>query len=378
MTPNGPMQSTEAKLFERLKELTCLYHICQIASRPETPVPKLLQEVAELLPPAWQHPEVAGARITLDGQEYATAGFRSGPHSQSAVVVISGVERGRIEVVYIEDRPRRDEGPFLVEERRLLNAAARHLAMIVARREAEQAKAELQSQLLQADRLATIGLFAAGVAHDLNQPLGNIIGFAQLARKCEGLPEPAAQDLAKIEAASLHAREILSKVLEFARPVPLQKTLLRPNRVVCDVLHLFESRCGRTGVTLRQALAAGLPDVSADATQLNQVLINLTSNALQAMPDGGTLRIETQLDGDHVLLAVEDTGVGMGAEVLDCIFEPFFSTKTPDQGTGLGLQLVRQIVTSHGGRVDVTSQPGRGTRFEVRLPAAGRAQGGQE
>jgi signal transduction histidine kinase len=332
-----------------------------------------LQGIVGLLPPAWQYPEIACARIILDAQAYTTPGFKDGPHSQAADILVSGTRRGVVEVLYRRDGPEFAGGPFLKEEQTLMDTVAREVALIVERREAEDYKSRLQDQLRHADRLATIGQLAAGVAHELNEPLGNILGFAQLARKDPRLPKRPAKDLEKIVSASLYAREVIHKLLIFARQMPPVKTKVNLNQVVEEGLYFLESRCAKAGIELLRALEPRLPEISADPSQLNQVLVNLMVNAIQAMPQGGRLTIQTLAGPDHVSLIVTDTGIGMTEEVREKIFTPFFTTKDVDQGTGLGLAVVDGIVTSHSGSIRVESRPGEGARFEIQLPLRGPA-----
>ncbi len=362
--------SSKAALTERVKELTCLYGMAQIASQPDMSLEEIIQGIVELLPPAWQYPEIAFARIILDGISYTTQGFCECRQKQTAKIIVEGMPRGIVELVYVEEKPDLDEGPFLKEERNLIDAVARQVASVVERRQAEQDKLKLHNQLLHADRLATIGMLAAGVAHELNEPLGNILGFAQLAKKCPGIPVSAEDDIGKIEAASLHAREIIQKLLVFARQAPPQKTHVNLNQVVEDGLYFFEARCAREGIELIRLLSPDLPEITADPGQLNQLLVNLVVNALQSMPGAGKITVQTQFCDHKVLLSVEDTGTGMSKEVLDKIFIPFFTTKDVGHGTGLGLPVVYGIVTAHGGSTNVKSEPGYGTRFEIQLPVA--------
>jgi len=364
-------QAVEAALRERVKELTCLYGIAQIAGRPEISLEEFLRGIVELLPPAWQYPEITFARIVLDGHSYSTPGFRACRQKQTADIVVSGARRGVVEVDYAKEKPELDEGPFLKEERNLIDAVARQVALIIERRQAEEDKAKLEGQLRHADRLATIGLLAAGVAHELNEPLGNILGFAQLARKCQRLPESAKQDIEKIESASLHAREVIKKLLVFARQMPPEKTRVNLDQVVEEALDFVGARCAEAGIEVECSLSRDLPEITADPAQLNQVLVNLVVNALQAMPEGGKLTVRTRACENDVSLIVEDTGVGMSEEALERIFVPFFTTKDVGEGTGLGLPVVHGIVTSHGGSIEVESKLGRGTRFEIRLPVEG-------
>jgi two-component system NtrC family sensor kinase len=362
--------STKAALAERVKELTCLYGIAQIAGQPGLSLEEIIQRIAGLLPPAWQYPEIAFARITLDEISYTTPGFRECRQKQMAKIIVGGVPRGIVELVYVEEKPDLDEGPFLKEERNLIDAVARQVALVIERRQAEEDKMKLHNQLLHADRLATLGMLAAGVAHELNEPLGNILGFAQLAKKRPDIPASAKQDIGKIEDASLHAREIIQKLLVFARQAPPEKRQVDLNQMVKEGLYFLEARCAKEGIELIRLLSPDLPEIKADPAQLNQLLVNLVVNALQSMPGAGKITIQTRFYDHNVYLIVEDTGTGMSKEVLDKIFIPFFTTKDVGYGTGLGLPVVYGIVTAHGGSINVKSESGCGTRFEVQLPVA--------
>jgi two-component system NtrC family sensor kinase len=363
-----PSDETERALRERVKELSCLYRINQVFETFAGSPHEAFQRIVELIPPAWQYPEIASARIVVQGRPYQTPDFEEGGPRQAAEVVSGGQCKGIVEVVYREKRPPRDEGPFLKEERSLLEAIARQMAVIVEHQEAEEERASLQKQLMRADRLATIGQLAAGVAHELNEPLSSILGFAQLVKKNPGLPDETAHDIQKIVAASLHAREIIRKLLLFARQTPTRREPTDLNTVVSDALGLFEHRFKQEGVELVCSLCPKAPEITADASQLTQVVVNLVVNALQAMPEGGRLTVETDAQDGHVFCIVEDTGVGMTEDILDRLFVPFFTTKEVNQGTGLGLPVVHGIVTSHGGTIEVKSKPGVGTRFTIRLP----------
>lgn len=176
------------------------------------------------------------------------------------------------------------------------------------------------------------------------------------------------EDLLKIESASLHAREIIKNLMAFTRQIPTSKTPANLNQTVEEGLFFIESRCAKSGVELKRTLAPDMPEIAADPAQLNQVLVNLAVNALHAMPEGGTLTIETYADDEYVFLVVEDTGEGMSKEILDQVFIPFFTTKDIGQGTGLGLPVVHGIVSSHGGSIEIKSEVGRGSRFEIKLP----------
>jgi signal transduction histidine kinase len=356
---------------ERVKELTCLYGIAKVAETHMRPLPDLLAEIACLLPPGWQYPDRCAACIRLDGVPYATPDFRECEPRQVAGIVVDGEERGTVEVVYLEPQPQMHEGPFLAEERNLINEVARQISLIVEGRRAEGQRARLREQLYHADRLATLGKLTAGVAHELNEPLGSILGFAQLAREAQGLPGQVADDLDKIVKAALHVREIIKKLMFFGRQTPPRMTSVDLNEAIREALSLMEPRAASQRVRVVQRLDPQSPLVIADPGQILQVLVNLMVNAIQAMPDGGDLTLSTRIGDEAVFLSVEDSGTGMSEEILKQIFVPFFTTKEVGQGTGLGLSVAHGIVTAHGGTISVVSEPGSGSKFEVRLPAAG-------
>ncbi len=361
-------RTAQVALRERIKELTCLYGIARLSAQSNIALEEILQRIADILPPSWLYPEIASGKIVLDEHSFTTKGFQEGRHKQSADIIVGGKGRGLVQVTYSEDKPELDEGPFLSEERSLIDTIAREIALIIERRQAEDEKAKLQNQLMHADRLATIGQLAAGVAHELNEPLGNILGFAQLINKSAKLPQKTIQDIEKIVNASLHAREIVKKLMIFAHQMPPHKTQVDLNQVVEEGLYFFESRCVKEGIELVRLLLPDLPKITADPGQLHQVLVNLVVNALQVMPKGGILTVQTLVGQDHVSLIVEDTGSGMSDEVMKQIFNPFFTTKEVGEGTGLGLSVVHGIVTSHRGTIKVESKVGRGSRFEIQLP----------
>lgn len=356
-------------LQERVKELSCLYAIANLLDAREKPLETLLDEVVRVIPPAWLHEDVAEARIVFDGRSHETPGFDQGHQAQSAPLLVDGKERGALEVAYTEAMPEMDEGPFLQEERTLLDTIARELSLRIERWLFETEQREMREQMRNSNRLAMIGQLAAAVAHEINEPLTSILGFAQLAAKCPDLPAQASRDVERIVATSLHAREVVRKLLMFGRKMPRTEARLDVNRIVREAIGFFEHRLARAGIDLELDLPGETGEVQGDAAQLRQVAANLFLNAMQATAGGGRITVRTAREGGDVLLAVEDTGCGMTAEVLDRIFIPFFTTKEPHQGTGLGLTVVLDIVKGLGGTVGVESSPGRGSRFVVRLPA---------
>ena len=366
---------TQLALRERIKELTCLYGIAKLAGNADVPLPDVLGSAVDLLPPGWLYPESTSARVVIDDQEFLSRDYRGGCDKLRSDIVVDTRVRGFVEVAYADKKPDLVEGPFLQEERHLIDVVAKELSLIIDQHGAEAERKELQEQLRHADRLATIGQLSAGIAHELNEPLGGILGFAQLAQKASNVPKQVQEDLSKIVAAALHAREVIKKLMLFARQSDPGKGWVDLNMLVSDGLYFLESRCEKAGVELVRHIQDNLPEIAADPGQIYQVLINLSVNAIQAMPKGGRLTISTALRDSTIELEVQDTGVGMTEELQRQIFLPFFTTKDVGEGTGLGLSVVQGIVTAHGGTISAESTKGAGTIFTVRLPAKGTAGG---
>lgn len=360
-------QRIQAALNERVKELTCMYGIAQ-ASKNNTSIDTIMQSVIELLPPAWQFPSITTARIILGEQIFTSRDFIEGPHKQMTNIMVNGIHYGTVEVFYRENRTTIEEGPFLKEERVLLDNIAHALSIIIEQKHNEEHNAQLQKQVLHADRLATIGQLAAGVAHELNEPLANILGYAQLSKKEHKIPQTVKGDLEKIEKASLHAREIVRKLMFFAKQVPSKKVPTNINRIIKEGIYLIESRCIKSNITLDIDLEDTIPDFNADPSQVMQVLINLLVNSIQAMQKHGTLVITTRMVNNTIILRIKDTGPGIDDTIKDKIFLPFFTTKNINEGTGLGLSVVHGIVVAHNGAIDVDSVKGQGTVFTITFP----------
>ena len=357
------------ELVERNKELICLYGIAQSMGNPELSFRLKIEKILEFIPQAFQFSHIAAAEIELDDHRFLCPGFKCGEIvcSLSERVFVSGQQRGEVQVVYYcEEIGADDESPeFLVEERNLLRTISRQLALFVRANDADDRKAELQVQLHHADRLSKIGQLSAGIAHEMNTPLGNILGFAQLAAKAQGLPEQVSSDLERIIKSTLYAREIIKKLMLFSRQFIPRQIRIDLNTVVEESLAFIEPICIRDSLQVVRKLDPLPCNIMADPSQMNQVLMNLIMNAIHAMPGGGHVTIETRRDDANIYLVVEDTGTGMDPETIDQIFLPFFTTKEVDQGTGLGLSVVHGIIQTHGASITVSSQKGKGSKFTI-------------
>jgi len=235
-----------------------------------------------------------------------------------------------------------------------------------------EAQRSAENRLIQAAKLAAVGEMAAGIAHELNNPLTSVTGFAELA--LEGMPEGSEThtDLEMVLREALRARDVVRRLLDFARQSESTRARASLNNVIEDVVALSRHLIHTSAVELSLDLEEELPWTSVDVNQMKQVLLNLVHNALQAMPDGGEMEIKTETASRHhrdwVVVSVRDTGVGIPQLEQARIFEPFYTTKGNQGGTGLGLSVTYGIVTDHGGQIDVESQPGAGSKFTVWLP----------
>ncbi len=232
---------------------------------------------------------------------------------------------------------------------------------------------QTQLQLLQSAKLATIGELAAFIAHEINNPLTSVLGYASLILSETAATDPKRADLEVIEKEALRARAIVRDLLGYARQTESSMEQTPVNAALESVIPLAKRRAEMCQVAITSKLDPGLPPILADVNQLKQVFINILNNAIDAMPQGGEVEVSTRsINGDglgpRVEIAFQDHGVGIPSDQLSKIFDPFFTTKEAGKGTGLGLPITKRIVERHGGSIEVTSEEGLGTRFTIKLP----------
>ncbi|HUT88056.1 MAG TPA: cache domain-containing protein [Thermoguttaceae bacterium] len=249
------------------------------------------------------------------------------------------------------------------------------MADAIAERE-EQLRTATRQQIGQSEKLASIGRLAAGVAHEINNPLTGVLTFAHLLKEDETIGEEGKRDLDLIIQETTRVAEIVRGLLDFARERPTAKEQLDVNEIIRRTLRLLGNQGAFRRIVIVEDLDEGLPPVDGDVNQLQQILLNLSLNACEAMRNGGTLLVGSSAENGCVLVKVTDTGCGIKREHLDQIFEPFFSTKPVGKGTGLGLSVSYGIVQQHGGALEVETEEGKGTTFTVVLPSAKDRQSG--
>ncbi len=347
---------------------------------------------SHLIPVGYRHPINAGliGHVARTGQTYVTNNVETDPYFSRTYATDTGAElvvplkrEGRVIGVLNLEKP--EGGRFLESEIMAMEtlagqvASALENAYLYARtrqtvqelsESIEQLK-QTQMQLVQSAKLAAVGQLAAGVAHEINNPLTTISGFSELILGELPTESPLRNDLTMIRRESQRARDVVRRLLDFARQSGPHSEPADLNDVVRETVILMKNAAITKSVNVLELYAADLPWVRMDVNQIKQVVLNLLNNAVQAMPRGGTLTVATErydLEAPGVRLRLADTGVGIPRENLDRIFEPFFTTKPPGEGTGLGLALSYSIVSDHGGKIEVNSVVNKGTTFVVWLP----------
>ncbi len=239
-------------------------------------------------------------------------------------------------------------------------------------------RVELESQLSQADKLSSVGLLAAGVAHEVNTPLAVISSYAQmLSKQLQGDSQRGAL-LEKITRQTFRASEIVNNLLNFSRTSGTEFSEVNVNKIIADTLALLEHQFKTTKIRVQDELAEDLPLINGNAGRLQQVFLNLFLNARDAMPNGGTLRVTT-CNGEGISVVISDTGTGIAQEHIQRIYDPFFTTKAApregqqNRGTGLGLSVTYGIIQEHAGKIRVESRPGEGTTFYLDFPLTRKA-----
>jgi len=369
MNKDNEQCQVDCDLVEKNRILKCQYKIAQIAFEDWRLFDKALQAITDLVPHGFESPEDIAAAVQLEDKTFQTPGFKLSKYRCSKEIIINSKVVGRLEVGYLtaDESSSRGSVVYSPGQKDLIQTAARKVAFVIEQTETEEKKQKLEEQLRHADRLATIGQLAAGIAHELNNPLGDILGYAQLASDQQELPEQTYQDLYRIIKSTLYAREVIKKILLFSRQSVPHEGKTNLNSLIREWVDFFMFRCKKSSIEMKLQMDRSLPDIAGDASQITQVIVNLVVNAIHAMPEGGRLTIKTVNETDGVSLEVMDTGIGIEADIRDKVFLPFFTTKDVDQGTGLGLAVVYGIVQEHDGVITLSSTVGEGTCFNVKF-----------
>ncbi len=222
----------------------------------------------------------------------------------------------------------------------------------------------------QSEKLASLGKLAAGIAHEINNPLGGVLIYSHLLLEDTDKNSPHYENLKKVVKETSRCKDIVKGLLEFARPKEPEMSLVNINEIVERSLSIMERQALFQNIKIKKSYVSNLPKIVADSAQLQQVFVNIIINAAEAMEGNGTLALSTSLNGDGTCIEVKfsDTGHGIMEEDKKRLFEPFFTTKEVGKGTGLGLAISYSIIQKHHGTIEVKSELGKGSTFTVKLP----------
>ena len=367
-------------LRERVKDLRLLHAAARLLQSTRPFDRTVLEELVMMMPPAWLHQDCCEARITYRDIHVSTPDWRDTPWRLTATFTTSE-SKGTVEVVYLTAQPPAIEGVFLAEERALIDSIAEMLGAYLEHDFAERQRNRLEAQLRQSQKMQALGTLAGGIAHDFNNLLTAIGANTDLALIDPDVTPSVKECLTEVHNAHARARDLVQRIVLFSRRQESQREPVVLTTVVDEAVRLLRASLPpMIDITFRAA--PNLPHVLADASQMHQLIMNLGTNAGQAMPDGGTLTITLDVvaigygaaspasdlhPGPHVSVSVADTGTGISPEIRHRLFEPFFTTKGV-AGTGLGLSVVHGIVADHGGAITVESETGHGTTFRVYFP----------
>ncbi|MGD8471475.1 MAG: ATP-binding protein [Desulfobacteraceae bacterium] len=489
------LQQSMDEVGERIKELNCLFEISRLMERRGLTLKETLQGIVELLPPAWKHPEITCAKIITEGQEFSTENFKETPWSLNQDIVLKDEIVGALAVYYLEKLPERDEGPFLKEERDLVNTIAERIGRILERNRAQTAlqesekrfrelvehsltgisiiqdgqvvyqnpeqermlgplprpiklqdkesiysddfakvdafyqrisagklpsgavefrfyqrdertgrrdikwvhcqasrieyqgkdatlmnmmdmtkTKELEHLLTIQDKMASLGRVAAGIAHEIRNPLSGINIYLNTLNKLhhkEGSEEKVEQILKNIQSASVKIESVIRRVMDFAKPSEPKLTLVDINDPITDAINLTAVTMRKSGIQIKKSLADDLPRSYADKNLIEEMVLNLLNNAAEAMKTmemdtGKNIAVASFVEGDHIIIQVSDSGPGVSKENRDKILDPYFTTK--HEGTGIGLSLCHRIITDHGGSLTVSDSELGGAEFRIEIP----------
>ncbi len=490
---NEALRKSLHKLGERVKEQNCLYEISRLVEKQDISLDEIFQGIVNFIPPAWQYPEIICARIILEDQEFKTKNFEETKWKQVQDIIVQGNPRGTLEVDYKEKRPERNEGPFLKEERDLLNAIAERVGRIIERKQSEEAlreseqlfrdlvensligisiiqdnrivyqnpeqekligplprpimltdlssihpedaekvkefyrditagntqtqdidfrfyppgnmgsrhdmkwfycrtslieyqreKAilvtfmdmtrakELEHLLRIQDKMASLGRVAAGIAHEIRNPLSGINIYLNTLEKIYDRAESFDKVKAIIEhlqSASAKIESVIRRVMDFSKPSEPRLILTTINEPIEEAFLLSTVTLRKRGIKVEKTLLEDLPPFHLDPHMIEEVILNLINNAAEAMKnmdDEKVIALSSSMENNRIIVRVSDSGPGVSLNRKDTIFDPFYSTK--NGSTGIGLSLSHRIITDHGGSLSVSQSKLGGAEFMIEIP----------
>jgi signal transduction histidine kinase len=379
LSDSARLKEITSNLTERVKELNCLYGLSRLSENQALTIDEILQGVIDLVPPAWQYPEITCARIKLKNREITSVNFQTTIWSQEQNIMVNQKRFGLIGVYYREERPHCDEGPFLKEERNLLYVIAERLGHTIERKMAEdnvkflyQRERELREKLQTEMRVRVD--FTRKLIHELKTPLTALIATSQLL-----YDETSGEKYGKLAKYIRDSAENLNhRIDEMHDVVRGEIGTLRINMQPVDISILLRSLIDETaalakqcGMTIELDFGGQLPEVHADPDRLRQIMLNLINNAFKYARDGKRIIIKTAVEAEFLRVEVKDFGPGIPEIRQKTLFEPGYQLKYHEErsgGLGIGLALCKTLIELQGGKIWVQSSAGNGSSFYFTIP----------
>lgn len=357
----------EKNLKERIKELTCLYEVSSIiVNNDYKEMDKTLFSIALSIRKSLQYSKYACVEISSGSFHLITSALPKKSVFIESDISIFNEAKGFIKIHY--PAPKFTKKDFLKEEKKLLKNVAINVGDLLERVAIRENEAIIKRKMEHADRLGILGEITAGIAHELNTPLANILGFAELIKSKNAQSAQTEHDLDKIINSAIFSREVVKKLMFFACEMPqnMSKTDIVP--IIRDAINLLDPTFKKNEVHYKIAIPEGNVMLKADTIQLTQVIFNLVLNAIYFSPKGGTIKISLKENQKEIAIKISDEGPGISSENLNKIFQPFFTTKPVGDGSGLGLSVVHGIIKGHGGTIDYQANKPTGAIFIITFP----------
>ena len=357
--------SISKKLEERVKELSCLYEVSSAIRKHSDSVQGTLEEICEITKRAWLYPDHAIVQLEFEDFNISTSKLRENSIFQESLIHFFNKNKGFIKVYY--DTKELSHAHFLEEEQKLLDKISIEISEFFERREIIKKEELLKRSAERNDRLSILGEITAGIAHELNTPLGNILGFAELIKS--GTKENQThKDTEKIIKAAIYSREIVKKLMFFACEMPQHKEFVKIKPIIDQALNLLSQNFQKAEISYNFEIDNPNLEAQIDTIQFTQVLFNLLINAIFISPKESVISVEVSNTSSNFIMKIKDEGPGISSDIQSKIYEPFFTTKPVGEGSGLGLSVVHGIIKSHRGEIINFNNKPTGTVFQIKLP----------
>ncbi|MBJ2126150.1 sensor histidine kinase [Flavobacterium sp. IB48] len=359
------LPSTEENLREKVRELTSLYEILKTISNADSINIQTLHDIIISTKNAWRFSSDAVVEIHTTNYHLSTSEQIEKSIFQYSIISINKIDCGNIKVHYPSSKYTLED--FSSDEQKLLDTIALEIGNYIEKHQILERKALLRKTLERMERLTLLGEMTAGIAHELNTPLGNILGFAELIKDHNSDPN-IASDISIVINSVIYSREIVKKLMFFSCEMPQKLEVQQIKPIIVFALSFLKSNFQKKNIKYELIFKDENITAKIDSVQITQVFFNLLINAIYASPEKSTVKIIIENDETNLYIKIKDQGSGIPDTIKDKIFEPFFSTKPTSYGSGLGLSVVHGIIKNHKGEIILQNNFPNGSIFIIKIP----------